>query len=93
VLQGLGANIIYALLGSGVNSLRRFRRQGQAVEPLPTPPIPLGLDVGPKVRDIVRAVAANANGRHATLKIRHQRGDETLEVELEIQEERRPPAA
>jgi hypothetical protein len=80
VLLGVASNIIYAISSSGVRGITRRI-------PIPRDLLPQrqsDFDVGANVRAIVQALSASGENHKARLRLIHRRGDETLEVELQI---------
>ncbi len=82
VLLGVASNIVYAIGASGVKGIAR-QALGRLESDRPKRSDPFG--IAANVRTILRAMASNSNGGKMTLKFSHQRGNEKVEVEIQIE--------
>lgn len=84
VLLGVASNIVYAIGTSGVKGITK-KMLGRMDNNKPNRTDPFNISA--HIRAILSALVRNGNGKKATLKISHQRGDEKLEIELVINDD------
>jgi len=82
VLQGIAANILTGIGATGLRGLTSTFRWSSS-------PLQHSVDLGPEVRRLAMALAKNANGQRARLRIAQTQGNQRLEIELEIEPDER----
>ena len=82
VLLGVASNIVYAIGTCGVKGVVK-QALGRFEFGRPNRPDPFNISAN--VRTILRAMAANSNGGKMMLRLSHQRGNEKVEVEIQIE--------
>lgn len=78
VLQGIAANIVTGIGATGLRGLRRlFKSESSEPEHV--------VAIGPHLRSLAAALARNANGQRALLRVTYARGNERLAIEYEVE--------
>ena len=81
VVLGVASNIVYAIGASGVEGVTKkvfgklATNKTNTIDPF---------NISNNVRTILKAMASNGNSEKMILKISHQRGNEKVEVEIQI---------